>query len=543
MSGVLVRTGKFLASDLDGTRHAGPRARLHRRRSPSTRSAQADAMSDRSALRRTSLRGHRARVRMDGRSAARSATTRVARTMVSQVNAIPGSSVLDVASGTGLVARELAARNGSGWCARPERGHAPRRYPGDGGAALAAAGPSRRSGERSSFRSPTRCSTRSRSPTCCATWTIPRRPCASCRGCCGPEVRSRAWSSTRPTSRRARRRWVYTRGGAAGRRRRRLAGLAAHRQVPRAEHQRVLRTVPAAGAGSVVAGGRDPARADARDVAGSRHRDLGSEGRVRVLRAASTVGERPAFYALHARRLARLLDAAAPALHGLAPVLRCDRASSPRSSRALARRNTARVLPRDRHRCARSGRAARPAASHADPGRCVVGARRDRSRRRGRARHRRRRSLAVDRRVHRAGSVPGPGLRPRAVRRVVPLRSVVRDRVGAFPALTAYFAQTGHIERAAVVVGSACAAISAAQRVLSTPVRRLRRQRRIGRGHHHARRRRRRADRCRRRSGRARTRAPMDVARDAASRVLRCCCRSYRALAPTVIVFATSSLD
>lgn len=32
------------------------------------------------------------------------------RTMISKVNAVPGSSVLDVASGTGLVARELAAR-------------------------------------------------------------------------------------------------------------------------------------------------------------------------------------------------------------------------------------------------------------------------------------------------------------------------------------------------------------------------------------------------------------------------------------------------
>src|SRR5580765_5238129 len=32
------------------------------------------------------------------------------RTMVSKVNALPGSLVLDVASGTGLVARELAAR-------------------------------------------------------------------------------------------------------------------------------------------------------------------------------------------------------------------------------------------------------------------------------------------------------------------------------------------------------------------------------------------------------------------------------------------------
>jgi len=46
---------------------------------------------------------------------------------------------------------------------------------------------------------------------------------------------------------------------------------------------------------------------------------------------------------------------------------------------------------------------------------------------------------------------------------------------GAFPALTAYFAQTGTIRVDAVLVAAACAAMSAAQRTLSTPVRRLRR--------------------------------------------------------------------
>ena len=47
---------------------------------------------------------------------------------------------------------------------------------------------------------------------------------------------------------------------------------------------------------------------------------------------------------------------------------------------------------------------------------------------------------------------------------------------GAFPALTAYFAQTATIRVEAVLVAVACAALSAAQRVLSTPVRRLRRK-------------------------------------------------------------------
>jgi hypothetical protein len=43
------------------------------------------------------------------------------------------------------------------------------------------------------------------------------------------------------------------------------------------------------------------------------------------------------------------------------------------------------------------------------------------------------------------------------------------------PALTAYFAQTATIRVEAVLVAAGCAAISAAQRMLSTPVRRLRR--------------------------------------------------------------------
>jgi hypothetical protein len=47
---------------------------------------------------------------------------------------------------------------------------------------------------------------------------------------------------------------------------------------------------------------------------------------------------------------------------------------------------------------------------------------------------------------------------------------------GAFPVVTAYFAQTGTVRPEAVLAAAACAAISAGQRVLSTPVRRLRRR-------------------------------------------------------------------
>jgi hypothetical protein len=46
---------------------------------------------------------------------------------------------------------------------------------------------------------------------------------------------------------------------------------------------------------------------------------------------------------------------------------------------------------------------------------------------------------------------------------------------GAFPALTGAFAQTGRLMWAGLLAAGACAMLSAAQRVLSTPVRRLRR--------------------------------------------------------------------
>jgi hypothetical protein len=47
---------------------------------------------------------------------------------------------------------------------------------------------------------------------------------------------------------------------------------------------------------------------------------------------------------------------------------------------------------------------------------------------------------------------------------------------GAFPVLTAAFAQTAQVRPEAVVLAAACAAISAAQRRLSSPVRELRRR-------------------------------------------------------------------
>jgi len=46
---------------------------------------------------------------------------------------------------------------------------------------------------------------------------------------------------------------------------------------------------------------------------------------------------------------------------------------------------------------------------------------------------------------------------------------------GAFPALTGAFAQLGHLTWAGLFAAAGCAMLSAAQRILSTPVRRLRR--------------------------------------------------------------------
>jgi hypothetical protein len=53
---------------------------------------------------------------------------------------------------------------------------------------------------------------------------------------------------------------------------------------------------------------------------------------------------------------------------------------------------------------------------------------------------------------------------------------------GGFPVVTAAFAQRGTLPAAAVVAACACVAVSAAQRVLSTPVRSLRRHATVVRG-------------------------------------------------------------
>ena len=108
--------------------------------------------------------------------------------MVEAVDADPGERVLDVASGTGLVARALVRRYGcSGRRPRPERGDA---LPGALEAGRRSGDLARRielvqrRGRGAPFRR-RRSSTTSPSPTCCATSTIPPRPCGSWPEWCG----------------------------------------------------------------------------------------------------------------------------------------------------------------------------------------------------------------------------------------------------------------------------------------------------------------------------------------------------------------------
>ena len=134
---------------------------------------------------------------------------------------------------------------------------------------------------------------------------------------------------------------------------------------------------------------------------------------------------------------ARLVDAAAPAVHGVAPRLRRHRGvpASPRVSVSTPGRDAAGVLPRRRRRRPRARRAARPAAAHRDPRSRPSSAAAVASARRAR-RHRRRRRRAVG-----PGWSPfivvGPslvvGVQPRAVRRRAAHRRRLRPVVGRVP--------------------------------------------------------------------------------------------------------------
>ena len=134
------------------------------------------------------------------------------------------------------------------------------------------------------------------------------------------------------------------------------------------------------------------------------------------------------------RRLARLRDAAPSSVHAVAPLVRRDRRGARSRPRGGALGGGAGgVLPRGRHRCACARRAARAPAPDADlgPGAHVARGRVDRRR----SRHRRvrlDRVHVVARAARRRGWIHRLRLQPRALRRRVPLRCLVRAGLGSF---------------------------------------------------------------------------------------------------------------
>ena len=272
-----------------------------------------------------------------------------------------GGHVLDVATGTGLVA-DLLLRDGhrvTGLDQSPAMLAAAR-------ARFDGARRARRRRRPSRSRSPTRRSTTSRSPTCSGTWTSRVRCFASSRASSGPEGRS-GCSSSRVPRRLARPLWeLYVRVGLPLAGRRDLTRLARGGPVPRAVDPRLLARPPRAGAARAL--GRRGDRRRPRRAASASAAASSSGGRsvreTRVLRPAP-------------RRLARLRQPAAPALHRMAPLVR-RRRRVPGAVGAVgpARSHRAGVRARDGRRRTRARRAERTAAGDGDPARDAGGARR-----------------------------------------------------------------------------------------------------------------------------------------------------------------------
>ena len=134
-------------------------------------------------------------------------------------------------------------------------------------------------------------------------------------------------------------------------------------------------------------------------------------------------------------RLARLRDAAPPAVHGLAPLVRRDR-RLPRARRRLGtarrRRRGVRARRRDRRACARRahGRPLRTSIPELRPRRRSP---RSRSAPRARSASSARSCSALARRARAGRRLPRPRLQPRAPRRTLPLGSLVRPRLGRLP--------------------------------------------------------------------------------------------------------------
>src|SRR5438132_3736286 len=174
----------------------------------------------------------------------------------------------------------------------------------------------------------------------------------------------------------------------------------------------------------------------------------------------------------------RRLGFAAPAVHRLASVVCPDRRRPGGADRRHALiRHPARVFSRSRGLRACARRAAWASAANLSPGDRPVGRRHHRTGGRGRSRFGRRvgaggRAVAL----HRRRGAVRVRLQPRAAGRAASRRLLVRSFVGAFPVLTAYYAQTGRISIGSVAAAAAAYALAFGQRALSTPARQLRRK-------------------------------------------------------------------
>ena len=132
------------------------------------------------------------------------------------------------------------------------------------------------------------------------------------------------------------------------------------------------------------------------------------------------------------RRLARLRDAPAPAVHGVASLVRRHRRlPGARDRLGSPRRSGGGFRARGRDRRPRARRAARAPAPHGDSEPRARRPRRDLDRRSVRDRRcGRDRLRALDRPARPGRRLPRSRLQPRAPRRTVPLGPLVRSRVG-----------------------------------------------------------------------------------------------------------------
>ena len=349
-------------------------------------------------------------------------------------------------------------RPGGGRAARARRLLDRRRRPEPGDAGRGACALRRRPADRrvellqargrAAARSPTRASTRSASPTCCATSTIRPRRCASWHASCAPAGRSARSSSASRRSRRRGPRGGCTRTSACRCSGGRSPASGSRWAASWAQHPRLLRAPPAGARSSATGARRASSTSRVRRmsfgagvVMSARKRRRPDRSRLRrVARPASrqlaAEAGRPAFYARGRGRAGRPRGAAAPAVHAVASqLLRDRRGAAPRRSTS---RDCCGASPPSRWRWAwlrtrstssTTGRWGPRSATAPCSGCAVLSLARG-------ARDRRRRHphglRLADAARDRGRAVPAR-VQPRARRRALPQRPLVRDRLGRVP--------------------------------------------------------------------------------------------------------------